>query len=105
MSVVRLAQTIVATAALAAGLAHGVAANANAQPVGHGSDDFWECAGEHQDTDGIGVCCVFYGGDYHEGSGECYLDEAAPATESPNTGPTRKPVLTNVSKLPVARLG
>jgi F0F1-type ATP synthase membrane subunit c/vacuolar-type H+-ATPase subunit K len=104
MSIVRLAHTTVAAAALAAGLALGLAVEATAQPVGNSSDDFWECAADHQDTDGIGVCCVFYGGDYDEGSGECYLDEAAPASKSPTTGSAKKPVLTNVSRTPVARL-
>jgi hypothetical protein len=54
---------LLAATALAVGLSIGLAATAGAQPA---SDDFWECAGDHQDTDGIGVCCVFYGGDYDE---------------------------------------
>jgi hypothetical protein len=84
---------LLAATAIAAGLSIGLAANAGAQPA---SDDFWECAGDHQDTDGIGVCCVFYGGDYDEGSGECWLDEAVTETRSPNTGPVKPglPVLT-----------
>jgi hypothetical protein len=49
---------LLATAAMTAGKSIGLAATANAAPV---SDDFWECAADHQDTDGIGVCCVFYG--------------------------------------------
>ena len=32
---------------------------------------------DHQDTDGIGVCCVFYGGDYDERTGECWIDHEA----------------------------
>jgi hypothetical protein len=45
---------------MTAGLAFGLATNAYAAPVG---DDFWKCVANHQDTDGIGVCCVFCGGD------------------------------------------
>jgi hypothetical protein len=44
---------LLAAAAMTAAMAIGLAANANAAPV---SDDFWECAADHQDTDGIGVC-------------------------------------------------
>jgi nitrite reductase/ring-hydroxylating ferredoxin subunit len=68
---------LLATAAMAAGLAIGLAANVNAAPV---SDDFWECVADHQDTDGIGVCCVFYGGDYDERTGECWIDHEAAAS-------------------------
>jgi nitrite reductase/ring-hydroxylating ferredoxin subunit len=92
---------LLAATALAAGLSIGLAANAGAQPA---NDDFWECAGDHQDTDGIGVCCVFYGGDYDERSGECLIDDAAAeATRSPDAGPAKPtvkpgiPVLTQSS--------
>ncbi|HTF12551.1 MAG TPA: hypothetical protein VK659_30710 [Asanoa sp.] len=85
----RPSRRLLAATALAAGLALGLAANAGAQPAG---DDFWECAGDHQDTDGIGVCCVFYGGDYDERSGECLIDDAAAATRSPDTSPTKPTV-------------
>jgi hypothetical protein len=44
---------LLATAAMTAGLAIGLAANAYAAPV---SDDFWECVADHQDPDGIGAC-------------------------------------------------
>jgi hypothetical protein len=94
---------LLATAAMTAGLAIGLAATANAAPVG---DDFWECAGDHQDTDGIGVCCVFYGGDYDESSGECLIDEEAELGEA-NTGPSvppKRPVLTRLPSLRVASL-
>jgi hypothetical protein len=93
---------LLAATALAVGLSIGVAANAGAQPA---SDDFWECAGDHQDTDGIGVCCVFYGGDYDESTGECWLDEAAAETRSPDAGPTKptvKPGLPNLTQLPTS---
>ena len=64
-------------AALTSGLMIGLAATAAGAPVG---DDFWECAADHQDSDGIGVCCVFYGGDYDERTGECRIEhELAPA--------------------------
>jgi len=94
---------LLATAAMTAGLAIGLAANTNAAPAG---DDFWECAGDHQDTDGIGVCCVFYGGDYDESSGECLIDDEAKLEEA-NTGPSvppKRPVLTRLPSLPVASL-
>jgi nitrite reductase/ring-hydroxylating ferredoxin subunit len=94
---------LLATAAMTAGLAIGLAANANAAPAG---DDFWECAGDHQDTDGIGVCCVFYGGDYDESSGECLIDDEAKLEEA-NPGPSvppKRPVLTRLPSLPVASL-
>ena len=88
---------------MTAGLAIGLAANAYAAPAG---DDFWECAGDHQDTDGIGVCCVFYGGDYDESSGECLIDDEAKLEEA-NPGPSvppKRPVLTRLPSLPVASL-
>jgi nitrite reductase/ring-hydroxylating ferredoxin subunit len=94
---------LLATAAMTAGLAIGLAANANAAPAG---DDFWECAGDHQDTDGIGVCCVFYGGDYDASSGECLIDDEAELEEA-NPGPSvppKRPVLTRLPSLPVASL-
>ena len=53
---------------MTAGLAIGLATTAGATS----EDDFWECVADHQDTDGIGVCCVFYGGTYDERSGECW---------------------------------
>jgi hypothetical protein len=94
---------LLATAAMTAGLAMGLAANAGAAPAG---DDFWECAGDHQDTDGIGVCCVFYGGDYDESSGECLIDDEAELEEAnPGpSGPPKRPVLTRLPSLPVASL-
>jgi nitrite reductase/ring-hydroxylating ferredoxin subunit len=95
---------LLATAAMTAGLAIRLAATANAAPV---SDDFWECVADHQDTDGIGVCCVFYGGDYDERTGECWIDHEAKLEEA-NPGPTVPPgvpVLTRVDRLPVATLG
>ena len=95
---------LLATAAMTAGLAIGLAANANAAPAG---DDFWECAGDHQDTDGIGVCCVFYGGDYDESSGECLIDDEAKLEEA-NPGPSvppKHPVLTRVDRMPVYAMG
>ena len=89
---------LLSTAAMTAGLAIGLAATANAAPAG---DDFWECAGDHQDTDGIGVCCVFYGGDYDESSGECLIDDEAKLEEA-NPGPSvppKRPVLTRLPSL------
>ena len=92
---------LLATAAMTAGLALGLAATAGAAPV---SDDFWECAGDHPDD--IGVCCVFYGGDYDERSGICWIEEAT--VEEANPGPSvppKHPVLTRVDRLPVYAMG
>ena len=88
---------LLATAAMTAGLAIGLAANASATPEG----DFWECVGDHQDTDGIGVCCVFYGGTYDERSGECW-DYPEATFEQVNPGPKtppKRPVLTRLPNL------
>jgi hypothetical protein len=94
---------LLGTAAMTAGLAIGLAATANAAPV---SDDFWECAAGHPDD--IGVCCVFYGGDYDERTGECWIDHEAKLEEATtNTGPSvppKRPVLTRLPSLPVASL-
>ena len=63
-------------------------------------DDFWECAAEHQDTDGIGVCCVFYGGTYDD-HGQCWDYPGASVVEvdpEPNT-PPKRPVLTRLPEL------
>jgi hypothetical protein len=95
---------LLTTAAMTAGLAIGLAANANAAPV---SDDFWECAADHHDTDGICVCCVFYGGDYDERTGECWIDHEAKLEEA-SPGPSVPPkhsVLTRVDRLPVYAMG
>ena len=93
---------LLGTAAMTAGLAIGLAATANAAPV---SDDFWECAAGHPDD--IGVCCVFYGGDYDERTGECWIDRDAKLEEA-NPGPSvppKHPVLTRVDRMPVYALG
>jgi hypothetical protein len=94
---------LLGTAAMTAGLAIGLAVSANAAPV---SDDFWECAAGHPDD--IGVCCVFYGGDYDERTGECWIDHEAKLEEATtNTGPSvppKRPVLTRLPNLPVASL-
>ena len=88
LTVSRLGRSL-ASAALIASLAIGLAATAAGAPVG---DDFWECVADHQGTDGIGVCCVFYGGDYDERSGECMIEhELAPAEPA---GPAAKPPIT-----------
>lgn len=104
MSIVRLTHRILASTAIAAGLALGPAAGATAQPVSsNDEDDFLQCVVDHQDTDGIGICCVVYGGDYDEQSGECFIGPATPAPTSTTTRPAKKPVLTNVSRpFPVA---
>ena len=67
---------LLATAAMATGLAIGLAATANAAPV---SDDFWECVGDpHQDTDlHRRLLRSSHGGDYDDRSGECWIDHEA----------------------------
>ncbi|OBF95098.1 hypothetical protein A5790_01780 [Mycobacterium sp. 852002-51152_SCH6134967] len=95
---------LLATAVTTVGVALGLAATAGAVPV---SDDFWECAADHQDTDGLGVCCVFYDGDYDERTGECWIDHEAKPEEA-QTGPGVPPkhrVLTRVDRLPTLALG
>ncbi|OBH01445.1 hypothetical protein A5698_00875 [Mycobacterium sp. E136] len=95
---------LLATTAATVGVAIGLAAAAGAAPV---SDDFWECAADHQDTDGLGVYCVFYGGDYDERTGECWIDhEAKPEEAEHGPGvPPKHPVLTRVDRLPVFAVG
>jgi hypothetical protein len=60
---------LLATAAMTAGLAIGLAAIANAAPIGEIGDKagFDECIKEHPDDEGFAVCCVFYGGSLDEG--------------------------------------
>jgi hypothetical protein len=94
---------LLATVAMTAGLAIGLAATANATP----EDDFWECVADHQDTDGIGVCCVFYGGNYDERTGECW-DYPGAKLEEADPGPSVPPkhtVLTRVDRLLVYAMG
>jgi nitrite reductase/ring-hydroxylating ferredoxin subunit len=95
---------LLAAAAMTAGLAIGLAATAGATA----EDDFWECVADHQDTDGIGVCCVFYGGTYDENTGECWdypeaavVEETAPQPQTP----PRWPVVTRVDRLPGYSVG
>jgi nitrite reductase/ring-hydroxylating ferredoxin subunit len=95
---------LLAATALTAGLALGLAGTANAAPV---NNDFWQCVIDHQDTDGIGVCCVFYGGTYDERTGQCWIDDEAKleeATPGPSV-PPKHPVLTRVDRLPVSTVG
>ena len=99
MSVARISRQLLASAALAVGFAIAVAATAGAQPAQSDPEtDFLECVVDHQDTDGIGVCCVFYGGEL-EGDA-CYIDFAQ--ENAPETRPTKpgKPVLT-VPRAPI----
>lgn len=100
-----LATRLLGTAAVTAGLAIGLAALASAQPAQSDPEtDFYECLADHQDTDGIGVCCVFYGGDYDEPGQACYID--FPVANAPEIRPTtpRVPVIT-VPVQPVAAIG
>ena len=101
MSIARFTHGVLASAALAAGLALAVAANADAQPAQPDKDaDFLQCLVDHQDIDGIAVCCVFYGGDYDEKNDACYYDWAE--EKAPEAGPTKpaRPVLT-VPRAPI----
>lgn len=96
MSVTATARRLLGSLALVAGLAIGLATTAGAQPSRE--DDFLECVADHQDTDGIAVCCVFYGGELEADDQECYIDFApdarpGPVTTRPQTAP-RLPVVT-----------
>jgi|SRR5215208_6755817 hypothetical protein len=94
---------LLATAAMTAGLAVGLAVNASAAD---NETDFLECAAGHPDD--IGVCCVFYGGDYDERNGECWIDFKEAQLEEANPGPSvppKHPVLTRVDRLPAYALG
>jgi hypothetical protein len=122
---------LLATAAMTAGLAIGLAATANAEPIGEIGDKagFDECIKEHPDEEGFAVCCVFYGGSLDEGPNHqaCAIgpvttpeDEEATTPQSPfrpplvgtlpelatadPAQPTKKPVLTRQPKLPLAAL-
>lgn len=70
--------------------------------------DFLECLGDHQDTDGIGVCCVYYGGTYDERTQECWDYPGATVSEDitahPQTTP-KKSVLTRIPDHSLASLG
>jgi nitrite reductase/ring-hydroxylating ferredoxin subunit len=93
---------LVATAAMAAGLAIGLAGIANAADD---EADFLECAAGHPDD--IGVCCVFYGGTYDERTGECWDYPGSAVVEESNPGPTtppKRPVLTRLPDLSVASM-
>lgn len=95
---------LLATIAMTAGLAIGLAATAHAADD---EADFLQCVVDHQDTDGIGVCCVFYGGDYDERTGECWIDHEA-KLEGADPGPSvppKHPVLTRVDRMPVYTRG
>jgi hypothetical protein len=109
-----LLRRCLATAALTTGLAIGLAATANAEPIGQIGDEagFNECIKEHPDEEGFAVCCVFYGGSLDEGPNHqaCAIgpvttpeDEEASAPESPFR--PGLPVLTQAERLPVASLG
>jgi hypothetical protein len=61
---------------------------------------------DHQGIDGIGVCCVFYGGTYDERSGECWNFPEA-TVEQVGRGPKsppKRPVLTRLPELKAVSL-
>src|SRR5262245_34285792 len=96
---------LLATIAMTAGLAIGLAGTANAADD---EADFLQCVVDHQDTDGIGVCCVFYGGTYDERRGECWDYPGSAVVEESNPGPKtlpKRPVLTRLPNIPLASLG
>jgi hypothetical protein len=100
----RLVRTSLATAALMAGLAIGLAANANAD----NDDEFWECVSKHPGPTDATVCCIFYDQPcgvpidvpFAVGS-RPQLTTAAPG----QTGPTKKPGLTPITRLPESLVG
>lgn len=121
MTTTRLMRRYLAAAALTAGLAVGLAATANAQPIGQIGDEagFNECVKEHPDSEGFAVCCVFYGGSLDEGPNHqaCAIgpvttpeDEEATTPQSPFRPPlvgslpevaTAEPIRTEPTKKPV----
>jgi hypothetical protein len=93
-----LLRKCLATAGLMTGLAIGLAATANAEPIGQIGDEagFNECVKEHPDDEGFAVCCVFYGGSLDEGPNHqaCAIgpvttpeDEEATTPQSPQRPP------------------
>jgi hypothetical protein len=114
MFATRIAQ-VVSTAAIAVGFALGLAATANAEPIGQIGDEagFNECYKEHPDDEGFAVCCVFYGGSLDEGQNHqaCAIgpvttpeDEEASGPRVPPKVNPGMPVLAPASRLPVASL-
>jgi hypothetical protein len=107
-----LLRRCLATAALTTGLAIGLAATANAAPIGQIGDEagFNECVKEHPDDEGFAVCCVFYGGSLDEGPNHqaCAIGPVtSPDDEEAEAGPTvppKKPVLSRLPNLPVSSL-
>ncbi len=111
---------LLATAAMTAGLAIGLAATATAAPIGEIGDKagFDECVKEHPDDEGFAVCCVFYGGSLDEGPNHqaCVIgpvttpeDEEASTTQPPFRPPlvgslpeivTAEPIQTGPAKTP-----
>ena len=109
----RLLRQCLATAALTTGLAIGLVATANAEPIGQIGDEagFNDCVKEHPDDEGFAVCCVFYGGSLDEGPNHqaCAIGPVTtPEDEEANPGPSVPPkhsVLTRVDRLPVYAMG
>ena len=86
----------IASAVAAASLAIGLATSAGATP----EDDFWECAAEHQDTDGIGGLLRLLRRylDDHGQAGTIPVTSVVEADPGPNT-PPKRPVLTRLPEL------
>ncbi len=85
----------VTTAGMAAGLALGLAATANAEPIGQIGDEagFNECTKEHPDDEGFAVCCVFYGGSLDEGQNHqaCAIGPVTTPEDEEASGPRVPP--------------
>ena len=97
MNTTRLLATAATAVGLTAGLLLGFAAPAGATA----EEDFWECIADHQDTDGIGVCCVFYGGTYDERTGECWDYPGATVMQDTSPGPKTNPKRPALTRLPL----
>ncbi|OBF39455.1 hypothetical protein A5724_08620 [Mycobacterium sp. ACS1612] len=78
---------LMASAALATGLAVGFAAAADAQPNNSTMSDYWECVADHPDKVGAETCCIFYGGtwDPSQYMYECSLDRGEPPKSTLDT--------------------
>jgi hypothetical protein len=100
----RLVRTSLTTAALMAGLAIGVAANANAD----NDDDFWECVSKHPGPTDATVCCIFYDQPCGVPIDVPFAVGSRPelTTADPGQiGPIKKPGLTPTTRLPVSLVG
>lgn len=86
---------LLATAAMTVGFSIGLAAVANAQPIGEIGDKagFDQCVKEHPDDNGFAVCCVFYGGSLDEGPNHqaCAIGPVTTPDDDEAAGPKTPP--------------